>query len=185
METKEPILTLEPLLEAMREGLEQCGWELSGLQKTTSHEFEGRWAGDSTRTAYVFFHKPEPMEHVSIDVFLDETNRGIRGNLALVFDAPKLGDLSEPTRLLELLREAASGVLPDGYAVPISVRLRGADAQVSAVDVETEVRGKLVVPRAAFEAGHGAIASLASSTARAFEAFCVQPTMENLILVGA
>jgi hypothetical protein len=29
---------------------------LSGLQKTTSHQFEGRWEGESTRSAYLFFH---------------------------------------------------------------------------------------------------------------------------------
>ena len=71
MQTREPILTLEPLLEAVREGLETSGWELSGLQKTTSHQFEGRWEGDSTRSAYLFFHPPHGPDFVSVDVYLD------------------------------------------------------------------------------------------------------------------
>ena len=49
-----PLLTLEPLLDAVRLGVEDAGWTLSGLQKTTSHEFDGRWAGESTRSAYLF-----------------------------------------------------------------------------------------------------------------------------------
>jgi len=182
MEIREPILTLEPLLEAVREGLEDHGWELSGLQKTTSHQFEGRWAGDSSRSAYLFFHRAEPLDHVSIDVFLDETSKGLRANLALAFDAPKLGDLPTPACLLDTLRREASAALPAGYKVPISVRLRGGSAGVSTADVETEVRVKLVIPHAAFQAGGGAVASLATSTARAFEAFCSRPEIERLML---
>src|SRR4051812_43482453 len=53
-----PILTLEPLIEAVRQGLEAAGWALSGLQKTTSHEYAGRWDGESSRSAYLFFHRP-------------------------------------------------------------------------------------------------------------------------------
>jgi hypothetical protein len=36
---RDPLLTLEPLIEAIRSGIEDSGWELSGLQKTTSHQF--------------------------------------------------------------------------------------------------------------------------------------------------
>jgi hypothetical protein len=182
MKKRESILTLEPLLEAVREGLENERWELSGMQKTTSHEFEGRWAGDSSRSAYLFFHRPESLDDVSIDVFLDETSQGLRANLALVFDAPPLGSLPSPTEVLDTLRMVASRTLPEGYTVPISVRLRGGSARVATADVETEVRVKLVVPRGAFEAGHGAVASLATSTARALEAFCVQPEIRELML---
>ena len=53
------ILTLEPLVDAVREGVESAGWHLSGLQKTTSLEFEGRWEGESTRSAYLFFHRAD------------------------------------------------------------------------------------------------------------------------------
>jgi hypothetical protein len=182
MNNREPILTLEPLVEAVREGLENHGWRLSGLQKTTSHEYEGRWAGDSSRSAYLFFHREEPFEHVSIDVFLDETSKGLRGNLALVFDAPKLGSLPPPAGLLETLRVEAERALPEGYTVPISVRLQSGSKRVATADVETEVRLKLVIPQAAFEAGGDAVASLSTSTARAFESFCTQPAIETLML---
>lgn len=181
MRTREPILTLEPLLDAVREGLEDQGWELSGLQKTTSHEFEGRWAGDSSRSAYLFFHRPGPLDHISIDVFLDETSKGLRANLALVFDAPRLGDLPAPERLMKTLRTAADATMPAGYTVPISVRLRAASARVEAPDVESEVRVKLVIPRGAFEAGHSAVSSLATSIAMAFETLCAQAEMVELM----
>ena len=49
--------TLEPLIDAVRDGVEGKGWSLSGLQKTSSTEFEGRWAGQTTRSAYLFFHR--------------------------------------------------------------------------------------------------------------------------------
>ena len=64
---------------------------LSGLQKTTSHQFEGRWQGESSRSAYLFFHDDARPDYVSIDVFLDETTRGLKGNLALVLAGPEWG----------------------------------------------------------------------------------------------
>ena len=91
-----PLLTLEPFLDAVREGLEEAGWELSGLQKTTSFEFEGRWAGDSSRSAYLFFHRPDVPDWASVDAFLDETSRGLKGNLALVLDGPVLTEIPDP-----------------------------------------------------------------------------------------
>src|SRR5262245_13467535 len=95
------ILTLEPLVDAVREGVEAAGgWELSGLQKTTSLEFEGRWEGESTRSAYLFFHASGRADAASIDVYLDETSRGLTGNLALVVDVVRLGSLGEPQRAL-------------------------------------------------------------------------------------
>ena len=42
---RESVLTLEPLIDAVRDGVEATGWALSGLQKTTSHEYAGRWEG--------------------------------------------------------------------------------------------------------------------------------------------
>ena len=87
------LLTLEPLIDSVRRGVEGAGWELSGLQKTTSHQFEGRWEGASSRRAYLFFHLPDGPDHVSVDVFLDETTRGLTGNLALVIEGRPLTDL--------------------------------------------------------------------------------------------
>lgn len=82
--TSEPLLTLEPLLEVVREGVSNAGWELSGLQKTTSHQFQGLWDGKNSRSAYLFFHNDRMPDCVSVDVFLDETTKGLRGSLALV-----------------------------------------------------------------------------------------------------
>ena len=74
-----PLLTLEPLIEAVQDGITRSGWVLSGLQKTTSPRFEGRWQGESSRSAYLFFHDDARPDFVSIDVFLDETTKGLKG----------------------------------------------------------------------------------------------------------
>ena len=104
----EDLHTLEPFLEAIREGVEGRGWELSGLQKTTSYRFEGRWEGDSTRSAYLFFHRAGVPEDVSVDVYLDETSRGLKGNLALVMDVPDLGDVGPVQEALAVLCDTAA-----------------------------------------------------------------------------
>ena len=95
--TSDPLLTPEPLIEAVRDGVSRPGWELSGLQKTTSHQFEGRWDGQSARSAYLFFDSENVPDLVSVDVFLDETSKGLRGNLALVVEGLALSDL-EPMK---------------------------------------------------------------------------------------
>ena len=92
----QPILTLEPFVDAVRRAIEARSWSLSGVQKTTSYEYEGRWAGETTRSAYLFFHPHEGLpavgevDAVSLDVFLDETSKGMTGNLALVIEGPEL-----------------------------------------------------------------------------------------------
>ena len=101
------LLTLEPLVDAVREGVEAAGWTLSGMQKTTSHEFGGRWAGESTRSAYLFFHRPDGREPVSVDVFLDETSGGLGGNLTLAVRGPALGELGGFAEALTGLARAA------------------------------------------------------------------------------
>ena len=163
-----PILTLEPLLEAVRDGMEGEGWQLSGLQKTTSYEFEGRWAGDSSRSAYLFFHAEDVPDCVSIDVFLDETSRGLRGNFALVVDGPELSDLSDPRAALSTLAQAARKDLPRGYRTPLTLRYRLPKLEGDPSGSETEFRFKLYIPRKALDAGHSAVAALAASSARAF-----------------
>lgn len=164
----DPILTLEPLLEAVREGLEASDWELSGLQKTTSYEFEGRWAGDSSRSAYLFFHRGDVPEWVSIDVFLDETSRGLRGNMALVVQGPELSEMRDPGRLLGELAAVAEEILPSGYRVHLTLRYRLPKLVANPDTSETELRFKLHVPKKAMEAGHSAVSALAATTATAF-----------------
>ena len=163
------ILTLEPLLEAVREGIERAGWELSGLQKTTSLEFEGRWQGESTRSAYLFFHAPGRADGVSIDVYLDETSQGLAGNLALVVDLLPLAHLGEPARVLGELGSIAKAALPSGHLAPLTLRLRLPDAAREPARAEAEVRFKLVLPERSIAAGRAALGHLAAEAVASFE----------------
>jgi len=163
-----PLLTLEPLLDAVREGLLEAGWEMSGLQKTTSYAFEGRWAGDSSRSAYLFFHRPGTPDWISIDVFLDETSRGLKGNLALVVEGPPLADIGDPAAVLSQLADATKETLPRGYRTPLTLRYRLPRVGAHVSQAETEVRIKLHIPAKALQAGSSAVAALASETARSF-----------------
>jgi hypothetical protein len=166
---KEAILTLEPLIDAIRSGMEGAGWELSGLQKTTSHEFEGRWEGESTRSAYLFFHSSSAPEPVSIDVYLDETSRGLTGNIALVVDLVALRELGEPAHALGVLGSLASTTLPGALDTPLTLRLRLADSASDPAVAETEVRFKVRLPKRVFGEGPEAVRRLAASTLSAFE----------------
>jgi hypothetical protein len=161
--------TLEPVIEAVREGLEDRGWTLSGMQKTTSFEYEGRWAGETSRSAYLFFHKESRGEGVSIDAFVDETSRGLRANLALVMELPPLGSLPAAPEMLDRVRAGAERWLMEGYRTPVSLRFRLSDTSRRPGNAETEVRIKLTVPKTAFEAGSAAVSTLAGATADAFE----------------
>ncbi len=166
-------------MEAVREGIEAEGWQLSGLQKTTSHHFEGRWSGDSTRSAYLFFHHPEVPGDVSIDVFLDETSRGLEGNLALVVDGPSLAELGSVERAFGDLAAAAAGSLPGGYRTPITLRFRLGGWDTVAGEARSECRFKLHIPRGAVDAGRSAVAALCSSTTRAFRGLLEHPLVRD------
>jgi hypothetical protein len=163
------ILTLEPLLEAVREGIEGAGWALSGLQKTTSLEFEGRWEGESTRSAYLFFHASDRTDGVSIDVYLDETSQGLTGNLALVVDVLPLAHLGEPATVLGELGAVAKRELPPDHLAPLTLRLRLPDAGRQAGRAEAEVRFKLVLPPRSIAAGREELRRLAEEVVGSFE----------------
>jgi len=178
---KEGILTLEPLIEAVRDGMEAAGWELSGLQKTTSHQFEGRWEGEATRSAYLFFHSPSASEAVSIDVYLDETSRGLTGNLALVVDLVALGVLGEPGEALRVLGALSSAELPRKINTPVTLRLRLKDGSMDPAKAETEVRFKLRLPKDAIGGGPSAVKGLAAKTIAAFETILVSPELARYI----
>ncbi len=175
------LLTLEPLLEAVRGGVEEAGWSLSGLQKTTSHEFEGRWAGQSTRSAYLFFHRTDLPESVAMEAFLDETSSGLRGNLALVLDGPCLGRLGPIQAILERVARASLETLPEGYRTPVSVRLGVPHGDTPASQAEVQLRIKLKIPGAAMCAGASAVAALSSSAIAAFEALLERPEVAELL----
>lgn len=168
MADSSPLLTLEPLMEAVRDGAQTAGWALSGMQKTTSQDFEGRWSGASTRSAYLFFHHPVH-EAVSVDVYLDETDAGLQGNLALVADVHPVPELPGVPEALDALADLARRHLPRSYRTPISLRLRLSDPERPAEHATLETRLKLVLPRAALDAGHGAVAALTSTALKAFE----------------
>ena len=165
----QPLLTLEPLIEAVQDGITRSGWVLSGLQKTTSHQFEGRWQGESSRSAYLFFHDDARPDSVSIDVYLDETTKGLKGNLALVVDGPELGLLEPMPDLLTALGKVTADCLPEQYDTPFVVRLRMDGPQDDPRTADTEVRIKLTIPSEALSAGASAVSALASATAAAFE----------------
>jgi hypothetical protein len=164
-----PLLTLEPLVEAVQEGVTRAGWELSGLQKTTSHQFEGRWQGESSRSAYLFFHSDDVPDFVSIDVFLDETSKGLKGNFALVVSGPELERLGPMPDLLAALGRVTADCLPRHGKTPFVVRLRMDGPEDDPLTAETEIRVKLTIPPGAFEGGTQAVSALASATTTAFE----------------
>ncbi len=180
----EPLLTLEPLLEAIRAGLQEAGWRLSGLQKTTSYEFEGRWAGDSTRSAYLFYHRDDLPDWVSIDVFLDETSRGLKGNLALVVEGPPLAGARDPGRVLSGLVKVASAFLPAGYQAPLTLRYSLGSLRADPEQARTEYRVKLQLSRDALAAGSASVTALAWSTAWAFEQILASEDMLPLLEGG-
>ena len=175
------LFTLEPFLEAVREGVEGKGWELSGLQKTTSHQFEGRWEGEETRSAYLFFHREGLPDSVSLDVFVDETSQGLRGNLALVVSGPSLGELGDVVQALSRLSEVADAGLPEGYEAPVSVRLHLPRSAPDPRSAEVEIRFKLRIPSAAIDAGAGVVAALSSTAARSFLSLLEEPSVRPLL----
>ncbi len=164
-----PLLTLEPFIEAVQDGITRTGWVLSGLQKTTSHQFEGRWQGESSRSAYLFFHSDKTPDFVSIDVFLDETTKGLKGNLALVVAGPEIGLLEPMPDFLAAVAKVTADCLPETYHTPFVVRLRLDRPDDDPLTAETEVRIKLTIPSEALEAGASAVSALASATTTAFE----------------
>ena len=175
------LLTLEPLLEAVRTGVEEAGWFLSGLQKTTSHEFEGKWAGESTRSAYLFFHRADLPETVAMEAFLDETSGGLRGNLALVLDGPRLGRLGAVPGVLERVAGASLETLPKGYCTPVSLRLAIPHGGTPVDRAEVQFRIKLTIPEAAMCAGASAVSALASGAVSAFEALLERPEVAEML----
>jgi hypothetical protein len=174
------ILTLEPLLEAVREGVEATGrWTLSGLQKTTSPQFEGRWDGEATRSAYLFFHPEDGPDFVSIDVYLDETTGGLTGNVALVVDLAPLGRVGDAGAALAELGRMSADALPARHARPVTLRLRLDDAAGAAAEADTEVRFKLRIPRRTISQGSEAIRALVGESVTAFERILATGTLRR------
>lgn len=173
----EPILTLEPLIEAVREGVEGAGWGLSGLQKTTSHEYAGRWEGEISRSGYLFFHRAGAADGVGVEGFLDETTQGIQGNVSLVIVGPTLVRLGDPAAALAAIAAAARRRVPVRYRPAVSLKLR-LDAATEAVSgADTELRIKVRLPQATMGEGRAAVARLAGDLVRAFERLLEDPVI--------
>jgi hypothetical protein len=169
------ILTLEPLVEAVRTGVEFAGWRLSGLQKTTSYDFQGRWEGDSTRSAYLFFHASPGPDWATLDVFLDETSHGLSGNLALVVDARTLSELGEVAGALRGLAALARRRLPQRYRTPLTLRLHLGTPDADPGSAEAEMRFKVRIPRSAIASGAPVVSAMAGTAAGALRALLEDP----------
>jgi hypothetical protein len=176
--------TLEPLIEAVQEGVETAGWALSGLQKTTSHRFEGRWEGEQTRSAYLVFHRLGDDDTVALDVYLDETSQGLRGNVALVLDGPRLGDARDLLPVMDALRRAADELLPREYRTPVSLRFRMDDAGDDPRRATSEIRIKIEIPGRAVRSGTSAVRALSSNAVKCFEELLDHPAIRDYLLTG-
>jgi hypothetical protein len=172
--------TLEPLIDAVRDGVEGQGWSLSGLQKTSSTEFEGRWAGQSTRSAYLFFHRAD-LETASVEAYLDETSRGLTGNLGLVADVRPLWELESVPDALARMAALARMHLPEGYQTPVTLRMRLPRAEEDASEAELEARVKLRIPKAAMNAGESAVSALAAAVVKAVESILQDPAARSVL----
>jgi hypothetical protein len=171
------VLTLEPFIEAVRHGAEATGWVLSGLQKTTSHEFAGRWEGESSRSAYLFFHRPDGSDAVGVEAFLDETARGIQGNVSLVVEGPALDVMGDPRAALAAVGRAARRRLARTHRASVSLKLRLDDAGTPVDQASTEIRIKVRVPQSALGAGVAAVAELVERVVRGFETLLEDPEL--------
>lgn len=163
------LLTLEPLVETVQSALEGEGWRLSGTQKTTSYEYQGKWAGESTRSAYLFFHREGLTHACSVDAFLDETSDGLAGNLALVVDGPPLDEIGDVTSFIAILRARAIAALPAEYRETVAVRLLLPGLRSARSRVESELRFKVIIPETVIAAGGSAVHELCAAVTRAFE----------------
>jgi hypothetical protein len=177
------VLTLEPLIDAVRSGVEAAGWEMSGLQKTTSYQFEGRWKDEQTRSAFLLFHHPSRWDGAGIDAYLDENANALEAALSLVVDAPPLVELGVLTEALGRLGAAVAGTLPTQYDTPVTLRVRlgrpGADPERAHVDV----RFKLRIPARVLETGVEAVTEVVTSAVRSFEALLANPSLAGLVRV--
>jgi hypothetical protein len=176
-----PLLTLEPLIDAVRAGIESAGWPMSGLQKTTSHEFAGRWEGEYTRSAYLFFHSAARGEGVSVDVYLDETSQGLQGTVSLVVEGPVLAEIGDPSDALARLGRAATERLPRHYRPAISLRARLQDPSADPRASEVEVRFKLRVPASVLDAGQRSVTAVTADVVRSFEMLLDHADVQRLM----
>jgi hypothetical protein len=112
-----------------------------------------------------------------VDVFLDETSRGIQGNLALVVDGPRLSELGDARSALAAVAAAAGERMQEPDRVPVVLRLRLADPGDPVDDATVELRVKIPIPESALRSGHAAVAALAAAGVRDFERLLAHPEL--------
>ncbi|MGI9628255.1 MAG: hypothetical protein ACR2QM_15585 [Longimicrobiales bacterium] len=164
------IETLEPLLAAVTANVHAKGWRLSGVQKTTSYEYEGPWEGSALRSAYAFFHRGADPEGVgpSVEVFIDETEEGVDGALSLLLQGPALGEEPDVPALVSLAVELAAQSLPREMPAPISVTYSHPGRKLPD-SATAKVRFKGKIPRSAAEAGTAAVDAVLNTTFESFQ----------------
>ena len=163
--------TLEPLLSVLRPLIEESRWVLSGMQKTTSYEYEGAWEGETLRSAYAFFHRPgdEEGRGPSLEAYLDETEDGLEGALSLVMTAP--GPDQEPavTELMGRALATASASIPEGVPAPVSITYSGRPGATAASAIRARVRFKARIPGTAIRGGERTLGAVTHTILGAFD----------------
>ena len=163
------IETLEPLLQVVRAVLESNRWSLSGVQKTTSYEYEGPWEGQTLRSAYAFFHRVgTPEEGPSIEVFIDESDEGVDGALSLVVEGPAVERESDVRAVLVGAVETAGEALPSELPAPVSISY-GHPGRRPPEAARVKVRFKAKLPRPAVKGGERTVRATLATILEAFE----------------
>lgn len=171
--------TLEPLLDAIRSFLTGRGWPLSGVQKTTSYEYEGPWEGYTLRSAYAFFHGPSDSAGPdgegegaeggpSIEAFVDETEDGVEASLSLVIRGPTPAEEPDVRRLLGRAIEIAAACVPDELPAPVTVSF-SSPGRTAPDRASTRIRFKARVPTAAVLAGDRTVKAALGAILDSFE----------------
>ncbi|MEQ1857570.1 MAG: hypothetical protein ABL963_14015 [Longimicrobiales bacterium] len=106
---------------------------------------------------------------MSVDVYLDETSRGLTGNLALVVDLASLGEIGDPAEVLAELGRLSKRRMPAGSTAPVTLRLRLPDGAKEPATAEVEIRFKLNLASRIIAAGGGEIRRFAAESVAAFE----------------
>lgn len=164
------IETIEPLLAIVVPFFEARGWQLSGVQKTTSYAYEGAWADSELRSAYAFFHQVEDEEGSgpSLEAFIDETDEGLDGGLSLVLDGPSLGEEPDVASVLRRAAELGAGVLPLEMPAPVTVTYSHPGRR-EAESANVKVRFKGRIPGGANRAGRRAVEATLATIASGFD----------------
>ena len=116
-----------------------------------------------------------------MEAFLDETSRGLQGNLTLVVAGPRCEDLGPASAVLERVATAASETFPDSCRVPLSLRLHLPGSQLPAGRAEVQVRIRVHLPEGRLEGGALAVHHFVQAAVGAFESLLERPEVAELL----